>query len=78
MVAVVPPEGFAPVIHAALERGLHVFAEKPGAETAAEARSIADAADAAGVIAMVGVHEAVRDRLRSRAGADRTRPSSAR
>ena len=32
---------------------MHVFAEKPGAETAAEARSIADAADAAGVIAMV-------------------------
>ena len=30
-----------------------MFAEKPGAETATEARSIADAADAAGVIAMV-------------------------
>jgi predicted dehydrogenase len=53
VVVVVPPEGFVPVIHAALERGLHVFAEKPGAESAAEARSIADAAEAAGVVAMV-------------------------
>ncbi len=53
VVVIVPPEGFVPVIHAALERKLHVFAEKPGAETAAEASSIADAADAAGVIAMV-------------------------
>lgn len=53
VIVIVPPEGFAPVIHAALDRGLHVFAEKPGAETAAQARSIADAADTAGVIAMV-------------------------
>ena len=65
VVVIVPPEGFVPVIHAALERGLHVFAEKPGAESAAEARSIADAAEAAGVVAMVALHEAVRDRIRA-------------
>lgn len=53
VVVIVPPEGFVPVIHATLERRLHVFAEKPGAETAAEARSIADAAESAGVVAMV-------------------------
>lgn len=53
VVVVVPPEGFVDVIHPALERKLHVFAEKPGAPTAAEATAIAEAADAAGVIAMV-------------------------
>jgi predicted dehydrogenase len=53
VVVVVPPDGFAHVIHQALARGLHVFAEKPGAQTAAEATAIADAAEAAGVVAMV-------------------------
>jgi predicted dehydrogenase len=53
VVVVVPPEGFGDVIHPALAHGLHVFAEKPGAESAAAATAIADAADAAGVVAMV-------------------------
>jgi predicted dehydrogenase len=53
VVVIVPPEGFVPPIRAALERGLHVFAEKPGAESAAEAHAIADAAEERGLIAMV-------------------------
>lgn len=54
VVVVVPPSGFAPLIHTAIDRGLHVFAEKPGAASAAEARAIADAAQQKGVVAMVG------------------------
>ena len=53
VVVIVPPEGFVPPIRAALERGLHVFAEKPGAESAAEADAIADAAEERELIAMV-------------------------
>jgi predicted dehydrogenase len=53
VVVVVPPDGFVDVINPALERKLHVFAEKPGAPTAAEASAIADAANTAGVVAMV-------------------------
>jgi myo-inositol 2-dehydrogenase / D-chiro-inositol 1-dehydrogenase len=54
VIVVVPPEGFGPVIRPAIERGLHVFAEKPGAATPAEAREIAEAAAARSVVAMVG------------------------
>jgi myo-inositol 2-dehydrogenase/D-chiro-inositol 1-dehydrogenase len=54
VVVVVPPEGFTPLIHAAIARGIHVFAEKPGAASASEADEIAAAAEAKGVIAMVG------------------------
>ena len=54
VVVVVPPEGFGGVILPAIERGLHVFAEKPGATSASEADAIADAADERGVVAMVG------------------------
>jgi predicted dehydrogenase len=54
VVVIVPPEGFGPVIHLAIGRGLHVFAEKPGAASAAEANAIADAAAERGVVAMVG------------------------
>src|ERR1700733_949907 len=41
VVAVVPPDGFGSVILPAIDRGLHVFAEKPGAASADEAREIA-------------------------------------
>ena len=54
VVVVVPPDGFGHVIPPAIERGLHVFAEKPGAATPEQAREIADAAQKRGVVAMVG------------------------
>ncbi len=54
VVVVVPPDGFEGVIQPAIARGLHVFAEKPGATSASQAVAIADAAQARGVIAMVG------------------------
>jgi predicted dehydrogenase len=54
VVVVVPPEGFGPVIRTSLERGLHVFAEKPGAASAEEAAAIADAAEQRGLVGMVG------------------------
>ena len=54
VVVVVPPAGFAPLILSAIDRGLHVFAEKPGAASAPEATAIAAAAEAKGVVAMVG------------------------
>jgi predicted dehydrogenase len=54
VVVVVPPSAFASVIMPALDRGVHVFAEKPGAETEAQASAIADAARERRVVAMVG------------------------
>ncbi len=54
VVVVVPPDAFAPIIRRAIERGLHVFAEKPGAATPAEAAQIAEAARERRVVAMVG------------------------
>jgi predicted dehydrogenase len=54
VVVVVPPEGFAPIIRRAIDRGLHVFAEKPGAATPREAAEIAAAAEERRVVAMVG------------------------
>jgi myo-inositol 2-dehydrogenase/D-chiro-inositol 1-dehydrogenase len=44
VVVVVPPEALAPLSLAAIERGVHVFAEKPGAVTAREAAAVAGAA----------------------------------
>jgi myo-inositol 2-dehydrogenase/D-chiro-inositol 1-dehydrogenase len=54
VVVVVPPTAFAPLIRSAIARGIHVFAEKPGAASAAEAHEIAEAADEKSVVAMVG------------------------
>jgi len=54
VVVVVPPNAFAPVIQTVIARGLHVFAEKPGASSAEEADMIADAAEKQGIVAMVG------------------------
>jgi predicted dehydrogenase len=54
VVVVVPPEGFAAAIGPAIDRGIHVLAEKPGAASPEEASEIAAAAQARGVVAMVG------------------------
>src|SRR6478672_8223037 len=44
----------APIVAAAIAAAKHVFVEKPLAFTPAEARPLADAATAAGVVALVG------------------------
>jgi predicted dehydrogenase len=54
VVVVVPPVAFSPLVRLAIERGVHVFAEKPGAASASEANAIAEAAEDKGVVAMVG------------------------
>lgn len=54
VVVVVPPGAFAPLIRSAIDHGLHVFSEKPGAASAQEAADLAGAAEHRGVIAMVG------------------------
>src|ERR1700730_15587208 len=54
VVVVVPPHGLAQPILSAIARGIHVFAEKPGAASASEALEIAEAAEKRGVVAMVG------------------------
>jgi myo-inositol 2-dehydrogenase/D-chiro-inositol 1-dehydrogenase len=54
VVVVVPPGAFSPLVRTAIDRGIHVFAEKPGAASASEAIAIADAAEKKGVVAMVG------------------------
>jgi predicted dehydrogenase len=54
VVVVVPPAGFSPLVRSAIERGIHVFAEKPGAASASEAIEIAEAAEKKRVVAMVG------------------------
>jgi len=54
VIVVVPPVAFAPLVQSAIARGIHVFAEKPGAASASEATAIAEAAEDKGVVAMVG------------------------
>jgi predicted dehydrogenase len=54
IVVVVPPDQFLEVISASIHRGVPVFAEKPGANDAAEAGVLADEAAAFGVPVMVG------------------------
>lgn len=54
VIVVVPPVAFAPLIRLAIDRGVHVFAEKPGAASASEASALAEAAEAKGVVGMVG------------------------
>jgi predicted dehydrogenase len=51
---VVPPDQFAPVITACLEAGMPVFTEKPAANDAAEAASLAAHAAETGVPVLVG------------------------
>lgn len=54
VVAVVPPDQFAPVIRCCLAHRIPVFAEKPGAADAAEADDLAAQASDADVPVMVG------------------------
>jgi len=54
VVVVVPPDQFFDVIRMCIGRGVPVFAEKPAANDAAEARLLADEAAQAGVTVMVG------------------------
>lgn len=54
VVVIVPPNAFSPLVRLAIDRGIHVFAEKPGAASAPEAVAIAEAAQKKGVVAMVG------------------------
>jgi predicted dehydrogenase len=54
VVVVVPPDQFSGVIQACVRRQVPVFAEKPAANDAAEARALADEAAEAGVTVMVG------------------------
>src|SRR5215217_427782 len=49
-----PPDAHAEVVLEALAAGRHVLCEKPFASSATEARAMADAAAAAGVVGMVG------------------------
>lgn len=54
VVVVVPPDEFFEVVQACIRRRVPVFAEKPAANDAAEAKSLADEAAQAAVPVMVG------------------------
>jgi predicted dehydrogenase len=49
-----PPHTHAEIAHRAIEKGLHVICEKPFARDVAEGEELCDAADRAGVVALVG------------------------
>jgi predicted dehydrogenase len=49
-----PPDAHAPLVLEALAAGRHVLCEKPFAADVGEAQAMADAAEAAGVVALVG------------------------
>ena len=49
-----PPHTHAELVHAALDAGLHVVCEKPFARDAAEAAAMAEAAERAGVVHLLG------------------------
>jgi predicted dehydrogenase/nucleoside-diphosphate-sugar epimerase len=51
-----PPAHHAPATLACISKGLHVFVEKPMAITVADAQSMVDAADRAGVTLSVGLY----------------------
>jgi predicted dehydrogenase len=50
-----PDHMHAPIMHAALQRRIHVYGQKPLTRTVAEARSIARAADRARVVTQMGI-----------------------
>ena len=54
VIVVVPPDQYATVLMAAIERGVPAFCDKPAANTASEAADLADAAASAGVEIVVG------------------------
>ena len=49
-----PPHTHAPIVHAAIAAGMHVMCEKPFARDRGEAQAMCDAADAAGVVHVLG------------------------
>ncbi|GAA1831390.1 Gfo/Idh/MocA family protein [Agromyces salentinus] len=51
-----PTRFHAPMVRSALERGLHVFCEKPLCLTAAESRELAEMASERGLVTQVGYH----------------------
>ena len=51
-----PTTAHAPMVHAALDRGLHVFCEKPLTLSAAESEALAELARSKGLVAQVGYH----------------------
>lgn len=51
-----PSASHVELVSAALERGIHVFCEKPLTLSAAESTALADAAAAAGLVTQVGYH----------------------
>jgi len=51
-----PTTAHAPMVQAALDRGLHVFCEKPLTLSTAESQALADLAASKGLIAQVGYH----------------------
>lgn len=54
VVVVVPPDQYASILEVAIERGVPVFCDKPGADSAEEAADLAARAEAAGVPVVVG------------------------
>jgi predicted dehydrogenase len=54
VVVATPPNTHGPIVLEAVGAGKHVLCEKPFARDAAEARSLLDAADAAGVVHLIG------------------------
>ncbi len=56
VVIATPTTTHAPMVRQALERGLHVFCEKPLTLTAAESMELAELARAKGLVAQVGYH----------------------
>ncbi len=56
VVIATPTRLHAPMVDAALDRGLHVFCEKPLTLSPHESERLADRAEAAGRVAMVGYH----------------------
>jgi scyllo-inositol 2-dehydrogenase (NADP+) len=56
LVVATPSRLHAPMVRAAVERGIHVFCEKPFTLSTAEGRSIAEEAERRGLVTQVGYH----------------------
>lgn len=56
LVVATPSRLHAPMVRAAVDRGLHVFCEKPFCLTTADGQALADAADQKGLVTQVGYH----------------------
>lgn len=64
VIVATPNAAHAPVAIAAAEKGRHVLCEKPMARTAAEARAMFEASEAAGTLLMVGLVRRFEERCR--------------